>query len=346
MLGKNPVRVAAAGILGAVSIAAAMVATKTRPVDFIPVRVQRWIRDSGLGRSIADFSVLLLAAPLALSQPCLILRFISSYRWRKSFKYGENKKEKIEVFHLDNDYNDESTTNVIIFVHGGAWGSGHPWMYRLMVLGMAKCFNAKSAILVEYPVFPDSFIIQQAEAICRACVYIQSNGKELGTWSEGIDPNSYYLVGHSSGANLCALALLRAMRENIHLTDHFIGLNGVYDIGKHYEFEKGRRVHEISPMSAASKGVAEWDNCSPTLCLRGLSGEMVMRWPSTLLYHGQADSTVPYVSSREFSDALKSKGARLVVEDYPPDGDHPDCIFELTLYDPDDTTTGKPLNIM
>ena len=50
----------------------------------------------------------------------------------------------------------------------------------------------------------------------------------------------YYLIGHSSGANLCALALLHAANRCEHITQKFIGFNGVYDIGKHFSFEKTR----------------------------------------------------------------------------------------------------------
>jgi alpha-beta hydrolase superfamily lysophospholipase len=59
--------------------------------------------------------------------------------------------------------------------------------------------------------------------------------------------DQYILMGHSSGANICGLALNQMAENrfaNCHI-DYFIGLSGVYDIGQHYLWERDRGVHEI-----------------------------------------------------------------------------------------------------
>ena len=168
--------------------------------NFLPVRVQHHIRDSGWGRAIADGAVILSLPSIVLVQPSVLLLFVRARMHVRRYRYGEGHKEFLEVFsrlshspgrgggdietsiksssnnNINNYSNNNSPImsknssgrtkqnhNVLVFVHGGAWGSGLPWMYRLVALGISKCINASTAILIEYPVFPDSFILDQAD---------------------------------------------------------------------------------------------------------------------------------------------------------------------------------------
>lgn len=231
--------------------------------------------------------------------------------------------------------------NVLVFVHGGAWGSGLPWMYRLVALGISKCINASTAILIEYPVFPDSFILDQADCVYRACKYIKANTMELGIEDGG--EVCYYLMGHSSGANICALAALQAATNCHKLAHNLVGFNGVYDIAKHFLFEKERGVEEISPMQPAAKGASNWDKCSPSLLLDSTpAGFITAYWPKTLLVHGLKDTTVPDTSTRELARVLRYKGAS-VEGVYPTKGTHADCIFDMIFGSFLTSTTGSIL---
>ena len=53
----------------------------------------------------------------------------------------------------------------------------------------------------------------------------------------------YYLMGHSSGANICALAALQAATNCHKLAHNLVGFNGVYDIAKHFKFERERYLY-------------------------------------------------------------------------------------------------------
>ena len=79
-------------------------------------------------------------------------------------------------------------------------------------------------------------------SVRRACEYVKANAVELGI-EESVENKSdinYCLVGHSSGANICALAVLHAATSCQRLVHSFVGFNGVYDIGKHFLFESTR----------------------------------------------------------------------------------------------------------
>ena len=118
------------------------------------------------------------------------MQFIKARSHVQIHRYGSHKKERLEVLpnlqhtlrrsklgrgiggdietqmnyrNMEKEDKNNSTRNVLIFVHGGAWGSGMPWMYLLVAVGMSKCINASTAIIIEYPVYPDSFICDQAD---------------------------------------------------------------------------------------------------------------------------------------------------------------------------------------
>eukprot|EP01034_Spumella_vulgaris_P022826 gene22826-28999_t len=148
---------------------------------------------------------------------------------------------------------------------------------------------------------------------------------------------SIILAGHSSGANICALALLDALcvEQRAQQSDRlpslqvsgvtapfsnveaFIGLAGVYDIEKHFLFESARGVHEISPMAAAAGGPSGFALCSPTLLSRQIVLEKDVKLGlvssvDCVLIHGTEDTTVPHTSSEEFAVELKALGFNTV----------------------------------
>jgi hypothetical protein len=107
------------------------------------------------------------------------------------------------------------------------------------------------------------------------------------------------LLGHSAGAQLCMMALLnraQAAHEQLQSTSgdssstcsstmqqhnkqqlqpggrpvmpqQFLGVTGVYDIAKHYAYEKDRGVHELSTMKRAMGGFSGFAAMSPAVIL-------------------------------------------------------------------------------
>jgi acetyl esterase/lipase len=301
----------------------------------LPVSVQHYVRDKGIMRFLADNSALLAAATLGASKPSILYKFTEAGKCMKSFKYGDLKGQNCQVFNFPAAVDPSVKPSVLILVHGGAWGSGKPWMYRLMAVGMAKCINAQSAIVVQYPLFPERVISEQSASIYEALRFIRWNEQELGLPAGA----SYVLSGHSSGANICALALLTCVEKKERLVDSFIALCGVYNIEKHYHFEKARGAHEFSPMSVAAIGPDRWWESSPTLLIPKVPRNLIQSfWPDTFLLHGMCDTTVPYSSSQEFAEQLLHQGVP-VNTCYPETLGHADCIFEFTNDGP--TATGK-----
>lgn len=79
----------------------------------------------------------------------------------------------------------------------------------------------------------------QIRDIKRGLIYLQSHPEILD-----LTGRSIFLSGHSSGAHITSLLLLReaqrprrGLEEQIPPIAAFIGFSGVYDVGAHYEYE-------------------------------------------------------------------------------------------------------------
>jgi acetyl esterase/lipase len=274
------------------------------------------MRDSGLFRNLMDNMSTILGLTIGVSRPSMVTNYLRRGNRIQTHKYGRHPEQFLSI--LNNIEAGTTVTKgekrVLLFVHGGAWGSGQPWMYRLVAAGLAEKLGACSFIVIGYPVYPKFTISEQSESVLTAIRYIRRHQRDLGL----PDNAAYILAGHSSGANICALALFSSLELKVKAVDIFIGLSGVYDIEKHYLFEASRGVHELSPMGAAANGRSRHWEVSPTRLLarsptNNVFGDL---WPKTLLIHGQTDTTVPYSSTTEFALRLQQDDA-LVVTSFP-----------------------------
>lgn len=219
---------------------------------------------------------------------------------------------------LTNDTPDPRLTDsVVCIVHGGAYGSGGPGTYRLCATPFLEAGHG-AVVIVGYRTWPDADVEGQVDDVeCAvARVVEERRGAEVK------------LVGHSSGAHLCALLVLRkatmaAASKEITLTNadfdvvSFVGLCGLYRPDAHYEFEKGRGVDQISPMLAAcgDGDVERLDTFSTTEVMKRISfSGRQFSMPDMFLLHGVDDSTVPYTASAELVEELS-----LLLEDSDDD---------------------------
>jgi pimeloyl-ACP methyl ester carboxylesterase len=165
------------------------------------------------------------------------------------------------------------------------------------------------------------------------------------------------VVGHSSGGHVAVLASLQYAMENnavekkaeephqktktrprprrSKLVDRLVAMSAPFDIPRHFEWETGRGVEEISALKPAfGYTMEQWIAHSPlqmveeasiakrTTTLKSLQSPTnsteaiplttsrhrvinVTKLPSTLFIHGSTDTTVPYTSSWNMSLAMQ-----------------------------------------
>jgi acetyl esterase/lipase len=235
---------------------------------------------------------------------------------------------------------------IVVFVHGGAWGSGRPWQYLLVAKRFAQLLDAHALVVIGYPVYPKASILQQMQSVRDAVKFFKAHYISSITTSTP-QQRPIVICGHSSGANIALLAVLdtidpKTEPENSkkHVSaDMFYGLNGVYDIHDHYQFESNRGVQHISPMYAAAGGEAGFALCSPRLLLRSHVSGISCAPPSSALprkmvfIHGTQDTTVPLVSSLQAASLSHAVGGSSSITFCPADG-HLSPLLDLINCDP------------
>lgn len=235
-------------------------------------------------------------------------------RWSKRrIPYGEHHPMQYIDLFLPSSPRDTSTSNnnniripirgTIFFVHGGAWGSGEPWMYRLISPTFLELNFA--VVIVGYRTYPDAqdIINDQCNDIKLAWELCEGVLNELvipisssSSSSENGDSGwvGNVICGHSSGAHIALIFLVDWIGEQMKkkkkkngiyaadsrtrtarhyntgtikypwTPDYFIGLSGPYDISYHFDYEGGRGVEQISPLKPICGHTREnFDRASP-----------------------------------------------------------------------------------
>ncbi|KAF8945007.1 hypothetical protein BGZ47_003397 [Haplosporangium gracile] len=91
---------------------------------------------------------------------------------------------------------------VIIFIYGGAWSSGSKKVYTL--LGAQLRAMGYVVVIPDYTTFPRGLSKEMEEDVQMAIHWTQEHCETYGG-----DPNQIYLMGHSAGAHLCSLTIIK-----------------------------------------------------------------------------------------------------------------------------------------
>jgi acetyl esterase/lipase len=278
-----------------------------------PLWLQHWLRDSGVFRSIINTLTRLSAAPSFFQKnPHCLGEFIriSGYselanvgvkmagllNFTKSMvdftieSYGPHFSQCVHVMANQVTTQNDGSLPLLIFVHGGAWGSGFPTMYRLIAVPFLDR-NYRVAVL-GYRTYPDATVQGQVDDVVQGVNYFASKSS-----------GPIVVMGHSSGAHIVLMAALQGALSP--LVAGIVAMSGVYDIPKHYEYECSRGVDQISPMAPACGGTLEnWMLNSPTYLIPSLDDSVLNSMAPTLFLHGIEDTTVPSKSSQEVFSAM------------------------------------------
>lgn len=360
----------------------------------LPLAWQHDFRDSGKFRKVADGMVKLSAPLLAFGG--MRWKEVSDFielshsdaskgsKWKRQLiRYGEHKMQFINLFWPDLDRGNKGSKHnnsqnsqqvcirgTIFFVHGGAWGSGQPWMYRLI----APYFLQRGFLVavVGYRTYPcvtavtpdldscggnasglhgDSQLCDIKSAWDALQSVMQQVMADYGH-SEGWVGN--VVMGHSSGAHIALLMIVDMTSERLKNSDnncvklqiiypdYFIGLSGPYDISNHYDFEAMRGVEQISPMKAICGGSpGNFSIASPVSRLNAtfLSDEIASTnlqtvqecTPRILLVHGIEDTTVPFTATADSARSLQCCGLVHCEEVYLEKCGHQDVIMQFMI---------------
>lgn len=113
--------------------------------------------------------------------------------------YGAGPSERMDVY-LPTRASAQAAP-VIFMVHGGAWRFGDKAADGVVQNKVARWVPQGFVVIsVNYPMLPQSSVIQQAQAIASALASAQSQAEKWGA-----SKDQFILMGHSAGAHLVAL---------------------------------------------------------------------------------------------------------------------------------------------
>lgn len=348
---------------------------------YLPLWVQNSVlRDSGLVRFIMNnIQVLLQTVPKLLQKhPHLLPKFLHASSFTKSISYGPHPLQTLDILvspSKKSDNCDSKDTNLVVLVHGGGWGSGRPWMYRLAALPFLK--ENTNVAVIGYRTYPDGNATDQVQDLEMALSTLLSHSYKHVT-----------VMGHSSGAHIALLMIFKRLQQqkqqlekrerkfpkllggfkwntnkkhNISLhgsieedlrngigINTFIGLAGPYWIPSYFDYEIGRGIDAISPMSPSCGLTSDnFVKISPTTLWKELTTSNANNIffkkatiPNMIFIHGVDDDTVPYTSTIQIVNELTAASKAFGENGFHCKGlllqhvGHPDTILHFILGGP------------
>lgn len=242
-----------------------------------------------------EFAVTVIAAMTV--QPRLGQLFLADHGL-KQLHYGSRPEQTLLLFEADSH---EEKRPLVLFVHGGSWSHSRHWMYRLV--GRRLAGRGLSTAVVGYGQYPYSTVQEMVHDVNSAVDWFRQFGSQ-----HRIDTSRMFLLGHSSGGHLCALAALTGGAAGL---SGIAALSSPMDIADHYAWEQGRGVADISALYPAHGGELNFASFSPTRLVAQLpEGTAATLLPPFFVGHGTADWTVPPEASERFVAALTGAGAK------------------------------------
>ncbi|CAN8072099.1 unnamed protein product [Agarophyton chilense] len=221
---------------------------------------------------------------------------------------------------------------IVLYVHGGAWGSGHPSHYSQLA---AKIVDAtqSTVFVLSYGLYPKAVMSEQAEQVTTALLRIRFS----------FPSRKVIVVAHSSGAHITSLALLKEAEKErpLLLADVVMFTAGPFHLMHHFLFESHRGIALVSPMLPAALAETDhrrFDELSPTIIaerfprslesdstftISALEGALPAKniylpdprggthkvpFPKTYIMTSTCDTVVPMYSSLRFAAALRKIG--------------------------------------
>ena len=213
---------------------------------------------------------------------------------------------------MPKDHHPDDTRAAIVFFFGGGWRGGSPKQFAEHCRYFAS--RGMVAMTADYRVF------SRHRAQVKDCV---SDARSALRWIRGhagdlgIDPNRIVASGGSAGGHLAAtLGTLEEFDESgedlsIRVRpDALVLFNPALDLtaegfGVDRENDRIAALHER--LGAEPEALSPLHHVSRTV-------------PPTILFHGTADTTVPFAQAEHFCEAIQDRGGRCELADYEEAG--------------------------
>lgn len=204
--------------------------------------------------------------------------------------YGPHGGQRLDLYLPDPNLAPRARSAVVFF-HGGRWSFGRKEEYRFVAQALTA--RGHAVAVCDYRKYPavrfPSFVEDGAAAIAWALAHLPGHG---------IDPKLIFLMGHSSGAHIAALATMDRRYSQPYGID-FDRVAGLVLMSGPFDFFpiRGEDLRDI---------FGPEHNHPETQPLRFVRRGL----PPALLLHGRRDRTVRPVSSARMASAMREHGGQ------------------------------------
>ncbi|XP_046360628.1 isoprenylcysteine alpha-carbonyl methylesterase ICME-like [Haliotis rufescens] len=197
----------------------------------------------------------------AVLQKLLIFKYAPLYfRWKffysnadrsilaKDLSYGRNDRT-LDVY-SPFPHNPVELRPVVIFVFGGAWGSGDKSRYGLLCMQIASKLGVIVCCL-NYSLYPQGYVDDMVQDVVDGINWVHEN---IHTY--GGNKDQIMLIGHSSGAHLSSMAILELLHDERIQIQPFKGRQLQFD-DQHYTGSNNNSNGEEQEGQEGSSGSSE-----------------------------------------------------------------------------------------
>lgn len=226
----------------------------------------------------------------------ILLLILSSCSVKKyeNISYLENSSIAVQptlnVFTSKKDKNQNSP--VLIYVHGGNWNSGKKELYNFFGNNFAR--KGVTTVIVGYTLSPNANYEEMANQTAQAIKWTKNNISKFNG-----DPDQLFLIGHSAGGHLIALATINPEYEIEPGTVSGIILNDAAGLDMHHYLQNNPPTTRDNYLTTWSNDPENWKNASPINYLNENT-------PPFLIYLGEKTYPSITTANQRFLEELRS----------------------------------------
>ena len=261
------------------------------------------------------FSRFAIAIMACISSACSPIKVLNSlvpengYELVSGVEYGENARQKLDIYLPKAAEKSTALKKVIIFYYGGNWDSGERADYKFAAEALVS--HGYIVVVPDYRVYPEVLFPALMADPVSAAKWVKTNIKKYNG-----DANKVFLAGHSAGAHMAAMMAINPeyLAEVSLKPNDFagvIGLAGPYD----FLPLKSDRLKIIFGPEAE-----QWKS-QPINFVDGKN-------PSLFLALGMKDGTVWPRNSFNLAKKIKEKNGLVEVHEFANYG-HVDMVSKL-----------------
>ena len=189
-----------------------------------------------------------------------------------------------------------TTTEVIVFIHGGKWKTGSKELFNYVGVNFAE--RGKTVVLINYRLTP---VVKYGEMAMDCARAVQWVTNQIGYY--GGDSSKIFLYGHSSGGHLAALiSTNNRFFDSLGMKNPIKGCVLIDAFGMNmYDFLQHPNPEDSWMLETFTKEESNWKDASPALFVTNAS-------PKYLLFVGEKTKSIIYTDVINFKEILNKKG--------------------------------------